>query len=277
MSVYVTSQSTVESEQGSLDNARIGWQTYARDASVVASSAAADHPADAAQRPNTFETWRPTALPATWRADLGQVRSVNYLGIAAHDLSTQGCTVRAQYSADDSTWSNASAVQSLAASPLNNSAVLLLFPAQSARYWRLLVDGAASPSVGLPSLGSIYVGAILTMQRPIYGGHTPLALSRETVLVQTLSRGGQFLGQGVQRSGFMTSVAFKHLTAAWVRSTLDPFVLAARQYPYFFAWRPSDFPEDVGYVWTDKDIRPSNMGVRDFMQANWSMRGHASD
>jgi len=58
-----------------------------------------------------------------------------------------------------------------------------------------------------------------------------------------------------------------------VRSDFDPFVRSARQYPFFFAWRPQTFPLEVGYVWVEEDIRPVNMGRNTFMQVGWEMQG----
>lgn len=270
MSVHVTNSATVVSETGSLDLPRIGFENLARDATISASSADDDFPADAAARPDTYEYWQPTALSAWWKADLGSVQTVNYVGIASHDLGSLSLGVTAQYSTDGLLWSDASDQ----AAPSDDSAILLLFPEQTARYWRILVDAVGSPSGDdMPSIGVIYLGSILAMPRPIYGGHAPITLSRETTLYQGLSRGGQFLGQSIRRSGFASKVSFRHLTASFVRSSLDPFIRAARKFPYFFAWRAGDWDDEVAYVWTPSDIRPANMGIRDFMEVGWELRG----
>lgn len=257
-------------QTGNLDHARIGYHNPARDLTATASSAADDFPADAPQRPDTYESWKPETMPAWWQVDFGETVVVDYLGIAAHELGTKGCTVTVQYSADASTWYDASD----AAAPTDDSPLLLLFSPQAARHWRILLEQAASPT-DAPEVGVIYLGRILTMPRPIYGGHAPITLARETVLHQSLSRGGHFLGQGFRRTGFVGQASYRHLTAAWYREHFDPFVLAARRYPYFFAWRPGTFADECAYVWTDEDIRPSNMGLRDFMAVSWPMRGFA--
>lgn len=269
MSVHITTQATVISETGALNLPRIGYSNLARNATVVASSEASGFPADAAQRPDTFEYWRPTTLSATWSADLGSAQTVNYVGIASHDLGTKGCTVRVQYSSDNAIWSNASDV----AAPDDDTQILLLFPEQSARYWRVFFNSASSPSGEVPTIGVIYVGEVLAMQEPIRGSYNPITLSRETVLHRSLSRGGQFLGSGIRRMGLTGSVSFQHLTAAWIRSDFDPFVESARQYPYFFAWNSEDFPDEVAYVWTPEDIAPQTMGFLSYMQVSWKMTG----
>jgi hypothetical protein len=101
-------------------------------------------------------------------------------------------------------------------------------------------------------------------------------MSRETVLGHQMSRGGHFLGSHFRRHGLSSAAQFQQLTAAWVRSMFDPFIKSARQYPYFFAWNPLEFPLEVGYVWTDKDIVPSYSGQLDLMDVSWSMQGTGS-
>lgn len=277
--IYVTTQATVESEQGSLDYPRIAYHNLARDADLLASSEADNYPADSVQSPDTFEYWRPTALPATLRFDLGASQAVspppntvNYLAIAAHNLGSKGCSVKVQYSTNGSNFTDASDV----ATPSDDSAILLLFPGRQERYIRLYVDGVVSPTE-IPTIGVVYLGNVLVMPRMLYGGHAPMTLNRDTVLYRAMSEGGQFLAQGIRRKGFSGSASFRYLSASWYRTYFDPFVESARQYPYFFAWRPSDYPSEMVYAWTDEDIRPSNMGIRDFMQVGWKMKGFGNE
>lgn len=250
-----------------LTHTRIGYQTYTRGATpaqVQASSTAVGAVADAPLRPDTVEYWEPQSLPATWRFDMGELRDVDYLGIAGHTIGSARCSVRVETSADGESW------QALAGDllPADNSALMFLDESRPARYVQMTLEGEQPPRVAV-----VYVGVALAMPRPIYGGHTPITLSRETVLHHSLSRGGQFLGQGYRRLGLTGSIAFRHLPASWYRAQFDPFVRAARRYPYFVAWRPATFPAEVAYVWTDRDIAPSNMGIRDLMDVSWNMKG----
>jgi hypothetical protein len=152
--------------------------------------------------------------------------------------------------------------------PAEDAPLMFLDALRTVRHLQLELTGS-----NVPRIAVVYLGKVLAMQRSIYGGHSPITLSRETLLKQPVSRGGQFLGQSYRRLGVSGSAAFRHLTAAWYRSNFDPFVKEARKQPYFFAWRPLTFPFEVGYVWTPDDIRPTNMGVRDFMEVSWNMTG----
>jgi hypothetical protein len=111
------------------------------------------------------------------------------------------------------------------------------------------------------------------MERHIYGGHAPVNLQRDTVLQQPLSRGGQFLGQTFRRLGVTGSAAFKNLTPSWYRDNIEPFVKEARRFPFFWAWQPEDFPEDVVYGWLEDDPKPAYMGDIPLMQVSFKIRG----
>jgi hypothetical protein len=280
MSVHIYQQATVLTEQGSLDLARILYTNHL-DAvrntpapSVSASTEASGFPADAVQRPDTYEFWKPTAISAWVRASFGSAKSFNAVGIAAHTLGSSACNVKAQHSANGSVWSDASDVFA----PSDDTAILLLFPQVSNSWFRLLIDSQQSPSGStMPTIGSIYVGNVLVMQRPVYSGVSPITLSRDTMLQRALSDGGQFVGQNIRRVGYKAALSFRHLTSAWYRANFDPFVEAARQYPFFCAWRPSDFPNENVYAWCTDDIAPSNMGIQSYMQVSFKIFGYGNE
>jgi hypothetical protein len=470
-----------------LTNARIGYQTWLRDLAATAitvSSESSNGPRDAPLRPDSAEYWQPAALPATWVADLGVSRTVDYIGVAGHTLGSLGCALRAMFSADSalpephlllpgstgnylstpdsaalsvisdltlvvgvamddwtpaaistlankwttsgnqrsymlqvltdgklrlswsangtavlsadssaavgatdgttrwlkstidvddgagnrvikfwtstdfgSTWvqlgttvttagvtsifdstaplvlggndvgatertagkifyatvapgvdgvvagkfdandatDGASAVSSgtgqtwtvatsgAPAARLNNDVIatggagyapaddaplMLLCPSKIGRYLQIKLTGASAPSIAV-----IYAGQQLAMSKAVSGPYAPLTLSRDTVLQQAMSRGGQFLGQTFRRNGQLGSAAFRNMDDAWVRTSFDPFIKSARRYPYFFAWNPSRFPSEVGYCWAPKDIQPKYTGVVSLMDVEWSMRG----
>ena len=252
-----------------LKNPRIGWQTYLRDLPLTAASASSVAPgsaADAPFRPDTWEFWQPSALPASWLVDLGAARQLDYVGIAGHTFGSSGCAALVETSADGVTWRTFSAG---AVSPADDAPLLFLDDVLTHRYVRVSLTGGAT----LPIMAVVYVGLILKMPRGIYGGHAPVPLNRETVLTRSLSNGGQFLGQGFRRHGVKGTANFRHLEAAWYRANFDPFVKSARQFPFFFGWRPAIYPTEIAYAWSPDDMHPSNMGVREFMQVALSMQG----
>lgn len=253
-----------------LRNSRIGYHTYTRDsASVVTASGETDEgPMDAPSRPDTSEFWLPPSTPAWWLLDMGSPQPISYVGIAGHQLGSKPHEVSCEVSDDASTWEQFSSE----VMPSDDSPIMFLDTEVTRRYCRVNFSGLTSPD-DPARVAVINVGVALAMPRSIYGGHKPLNLSRVTKLTHNMSKGGQFLGQAFIRNGVTGSASFRYLDPAWYRAQFDLFVQSARQYPYFFAWRPQDYPREVGYVWTDKDISGSNMGTREFMQVSWNMDG----
>jgi hypothetical protein len=249
---------------------RIGHQTYtqgALPADVTASTDQVSFPKDAPLRPGTYEFWQPTALPATWVLDFNGVKSIDYVGIAAHNLFTCAASVKVE------TQLGAGAYTLFAAdlAPGDNTPIMFVGDAVNCNRVRLTISGLGAK----PSLGVIYVGAALVMERPVSTPYTPISLARETTLKNTFSRSGQFLGQDFRRNGVVNDIAFSDLSAAFIRNSFNAFAKAARKFPYFCTWCPLYYPLEVGYVWTDKDIRPKYQGMRDMMQVSWNMVGAA--
>jgi len=243
-----------------LTHSRIGINSIGRTGAVSASSAAAGFPASAAANPLTYEFWKPTATPAWWRVDAGTAVTVDYVGIASHNLA--GSTVTVQRSDNNSTW-----VDVVSTTPTDNSPIMFLFAAVSARYWRVSVTGNSV------AIGVINIGKVLEMQRACFAGINPIDLTRRTTIRPNVSEGGQWLGRSIIRQGSGTSVSFRHLTYDWYRANFDPFVEQARSYPFFFAWRPEGYANSVGYVWTQGDIAPTTMGIKGFLEVGIDMEG----
>lgn len=242
-----------------LSRARIGYRTITRNAAVTASSAAAGFPASAIRHALTYERWMPTVAPATLTIDAGAAVSADYVGIAAHTIGSTGATVTISYSENGTSWA-----QVLQVTPANDNSIMALFEPVLARYWRLQIDRVAE-------IGVVYIGRALVMQRSMYGGHSPGTLSRQTEIEPSRSVTGQFLGRSIVRQGFATPYQWSNLTAAWYRANFDPFVESALRNPFFIAWRPDRFPDEVLYAWCNDDISPTNQGQRDLMQVGFSV------
>jgi hypothetical protein len=240
-------------------HARIGYQNLTYGTTPVASSSTPGHPAIAATYPTTYEFWQPSSLPATWSIDLVDPRIVDYVGIVG-DIEGAGLAIES--SEDGTTWA-----QIAAEDGITDRINMFLFEPRFARFFRVVVSGVAA------KIAVVYMGQALAMQRPIYQGHTPLNLSRETELSNNMSEGGQYLGRSIIRMGAKTSASWSHLRADWYRANFDPFVRAAITAPFFVAWRPAKFANELGFCWTDADISPSNTGPRDFMSVDMNFKG----
>ena len=259
----------------SLKNPRIGYDTCTRGASasqVTVSSERSDAPKDAPLRSSTYEYWQPLELPASWEIIFSDFCSVDYIGIVGN-LGSVRASLLAETTDGTLAGSPSEYVWTQFAQdiiPADDAPIMMLDDARSVRGVRLTVDGDGEA----PKIAVVYAGAVLAMVEPIRGGgHAPMTLKRETTLQQSLSRGGQFLDQSYRRLGEVGSASFEHLDAAWYRTYFDPFVKAARKYPFFFAWRPEQYTDEVSYAWADGDIRPQYEGSMDWMGVSFGMRG----
>jgi hypothetical protein len=213
----------------------------------------------------TYERWKPTAVTATWEYDHGSSVTCDYCCIGAHTLGTNGNSVQVQYWTG-SAWADLTAVTALS----SDMPVMAIFEPQAAQRWRISISGGTVPEVGV-----VKFGEALQMQRPLYGGHTPLDFSRNTVMRSNRSVTGEFLGRTKLRSTLSTSFAWQHLTRTWIDANWKSFQLAIEEDPFFIAWRPGGFSE-VGLCYTDESPIPSNMGIRDLMEVglNVTARGY---
>ena len=230
-----------------------------------ASSTATGHFVDAPNNSLTYEKWQPTSSSGQlWDQVFSPAVTADCCCIAAHNLGDSGSTIKIQY------YDGVSYVDLTAATAItDNMPIFIIFEEATTLGLRLLITAGTSA----PTLGVIKYGKSLQMPRPLYGGHAPLDLSRETTIRSSISETGEFLGRTKLREQFSTSIKWQHITADWMRANWKPLQQAVESEPFFIAWRPETFSE-VGYCQTDKSPTPSNMGIRDLMSVSMSIRGY---
>jgi len=238
------------------EHARIGYEDVVRTATVTATSYAPDFAPSNVTSAATYDRWRPTAVPADLGVEFDVPVIIDYVAIGAHNAGTAGATVEVYDSA----------VGLLASvTPEDNSPIVVHFDALTSTNITIRILG--SPV----EIGVVYAGRLLAMMRPIYGGHTPGILSADTGYQNNMSEAGQFLGRSIVRLGYQESFTWNNLDPAWYRDKFQPFVAAARARPFFIAWRPGTFQDEVLFGWTSDDIAPVNTGVRGLMSVNLSI------
>jgi len=252
-----------------LNHGRIGIKSFLTSANVSASSSKADFPITNLGNSFTAERWKPNVLNAnTWvKMTLPQQRSINYCGIAAHTLGTSNCGAILQASFDNIDFFNIAEIN-----PNTNASIMFNFPTISAAYWRVfIVDNGGGV---IPSIGGLNFGLAMIFERGIFAGHTPVNFSLKTKTLRNVTEGGQYVGASIISQGINGSISLKNITSKFMREQFRPFIILARTKPYFFAWRPFEYPLEVAFGWTNSDIRPTNMGVRDLMSVDFNYDGY---
>lgn len=246
----------------SLKNARIGYKNL-----LVSSNSAES---DLSLTPNTYERWRESgSMSATF--EFSSSSTIDFIGVAAHNLFTSGATLIRFNTAEiiggpytlqaDIPITSNSAIMHVLDSPIDNIIEVVI---------NITSSGGFSKEIGV-----IYVGQSLEMQQPIYGGHSPIALSAETEYQSTMSESGNFIGRTITSQGTESNFSWQHLTPSFYRDEFELFVQSAKTLPFFLKWRPDLFDETV-FGFTTADIKPQNMGGgHQLMSVNFNMRGHS--
>ena len=260
----------------SLKFPRFGYENRCREAICTVSSSTEETDAEDISVINglTWDFWQPTAVTGIIAVTFSEAITADYCGIAGHTLTETGNDVELQYwDADASPAAFVSLGSVLPGSETGNKTIMFLFDSVTTTIFRLIVNGGTTPT--MPVLGAVSIGAVLVSERKIYGGHSPITLSKTSTMRPQVSEGGKFLGRSIIREGASTNITLNNLTAPWVRSDFYPFMESARTYPFFFAWRPiSPYDDEVGYVWTDSDIVPKNSGKANLMDVSFSVQGY---
>jgi hypothetical protein len=210
--------------------------------SVAASSAQVNFPAAVADTPLTYSAWRPTAVPATWQIDAGEAVSVDYLGIAGHDMGMAGASAQVQYSTDGVSWTDASDPYL----PADTEPLLFLFASVSARYWRVRITGA------IPSIAVIQIGLAHALPRGMRTGYAPGPWNRDEEYSNTVSIGGQILGRTLRRRGTAQRIEVADVEQSWMRANYPELQRLLRTNGVFWAWSPEGSPDEVVYGMTER-------------------------
>jgi len=244
----------------------IGWRNIVTPEIVAADTEAAGYPASNLANVSTVEQWRSTDDAGEQFITIDASGTFDYVAIARHNFGSGQVSVRVDADVD-SVWTEV--VPEFL--PGSDAPLMMLF--ESGTYLglrvRLFADGVA------PRASVLYAGQVTRLQRRMYVGHTPLPYGRGARVTNARSESGDFLGRIVLTETLETAASLKNITPAWYRATLDPFIVASKEVPFFWGWRPSSYPDEVGYAWMTNDPKPSNQLANGMMSIDLQMAGVA--
>jgi hypothetical protein len=213
--------------------------------------------------------WRSTSLDEQYiTINAGLNAGIDYVGFANHNFGTGGIAYQVEGSDDGVDWT----LISDELIPDSDAPHVQKFPLAVHTMYRIRL----LPDVTLPRAAVIYLGKMLVLQRRIYVGHTPITMGRDTTFTTNRSESGHFLGRTIRRESRQSAVDLRNITPEWYRSYFDDFAEASRTRPFFWAWRPAQYPLEVGYVWTTDDIVPKNQRSNGMMQVGFKVQGIAA-
>jgi hypothetical protein len=245
----------------------IFWHNVVSDTNVSTDSEDPDFPVTNVANPSLGLKWKqdltdsPTAMPDTIIVDASGLGPINYVAIAGHNLSTAGATVAIEGDGNpsgDSPASTASPAQQewvTGFNPSTDAPLVIMFgevEAQAGDRGQVRIR-LQSPGTVAMEIAVLYVGYATPLEEGIQAEHTPLPLATVHDVFTGQTENGSFVGR-VQIGQWQESTAsIANMSTDWARDNLLPFLAAAAEYPFFWAWSPESYPEEVSYAWLSND------------------------
>ena len=277
MSVVISSSLTISdtiSGGGTItaDNPIIGYNNLVTTGNIMTTTEDDDFPAVNLANPATHLKWQAAAAsPLTDEyitIDAETAELCDYVGIAGHNFYSEQITVSVEIldtGSSPETWTEVIGEFI----PPNDGPLLMRFTPQAISQIRVKLQ----PGTAAARAAVVYMGALLVLQRRIYVGHTPMPYGRTLMTANPRSISGNFLGRIVLSEKTVTAIDLQNITPAWYRAYMEPFLIAAKEIPFFFAWRPSSYPYEVGYAWFSDDPKVVNARANGMMQITLSLEG----
>jgi hypothetical protein len=239
---------------------------------VTATSSAAGFPATNVANASTALRW--VSNPGSPSTDqyltvtITEVDPIDYLAVAVHNFGSGNIPVSVEGSTGGSPeWFELNAPRMLA----NDEPVIFRFTPQSLSGIRLRMQ----PGDADPFAAVLYVGKLLVSPRGTHQDHTPINLGKSVTAPIGVSEAGHFLGRIIISESRATTFALRQLTDAFYRTSMQPMVDAMKDTPVFFAWKPTEFPDDMGFVFVTNDPQPSRSFDTRTMSVEFQMMGVA--
>lgn len=226
-----------------------GYQNILESATLTPTSEAAGFPAENAIDYRLDDWWKPTASAAELVFDVGSAQSADYIGVAGHtigSLSNGGITV--SYSSDNFV-ADDNNVANYDSTVTTDAVVMRTFTSASARYWKIRFSYAGSA----PSIGHVSIGARYSPPVGMQAGHVMPKYGMKHKYVNSLSDNGLFVGRSLIRSEYETTIDLNLISAAQMRSDIDPLIAHVIAKPFFFLWDETNYPGEAAYCWLRDD------------------------
>lgn len=257
MSIIVSSAYALTlAAQENADYPIVGWNNLATTDTVSADQEDANYPVTNLANPATNLVWKSGSTADQYLTVLfGVEAEVDYIAMARHNLGTGLVAVTVQglpfggNPATDGDWDDLVAQNLLA----DDAPAIWRFAPTELIGVRLKLE----PDAAQPQAAVLYCGKLLVFERGVQPGHTPIPYARQRDIVAPRSQAGEFLGRVISGGSLVSAVNITKLTPAWYRSTLDPFFEVAAEQPFFWAWSPERYPDEVGYVWLSNQPMPN--------------------
>lgn len=245
------------------DHPIIGWDNIVTVDNISATSEATSYPVTNLANPATHLRWRATsAILQYLTVTTGSADDFDYVGIARHNLSSQNIAVSVE--ADDG-----GGFDELVAPAILPNDGPALFRWTAAPYTAIRLKLAAGDDVA--EIATMFVGKLTVLPRKLYQGFTQPTHGRMGKEVNAMAESGDYLGTIVTQQHVESKIPLTLVDPTYYRSYLDDFI-AARP-PFFIGWRPSTYPNEVGYMRLTNWPQPAPQSPHSLLSLSIEMAG----
>lgn len=239
------------------DNGVLGYHNLVTSSNITASDQNDSYPDVNMASPATYNRWvSDSDDEQTIEITLDYDGTVDYVAIARHNFSSGvqvAVAALTEITDSDGFFEYEDVVVPFI--PEDDSPILIRFTPQYTTSIRITLTPDTSI---LPTIGVVYVGKLLILPRRIYVGHTPITDGIDTRFYTNISESGEFLGRVITGENLTTGFNMQNIDPVWFRNNMRQFIRAAKELPFFWAWRPYSFPREVGYAWLTNNPKPNN-------------------
>ncbi len=235
------------------NNPWIGYDNLVTASNVAASSADEDFPVTNLANDSSYLKWKAEIVdPIVEQVltfTLNTEQEFDYIGFCGHNFGSSQSAVKIEAEYESGVWTELTQFI-----PADDRPVIVRFQKKSGLSVRATISAGSETA----ECAVVYIGTLLILTGRIYVGHSPITYARSTRVTNAKSENGEFLGRTVTSISYSSGFSAKNLVPLWVRRYLDPFLKVAGETPFFFAWRPGDYPFETAYCWLTNDPIPKN-------------------
>lgn len=249
----------------------IGWRNIVTASNLSAESTDPDFPASNLANPSTALPWKSLSVGEQHVTVLANsIDEIDYLAVARHNFGSAQVAVSLECATElDSDGSPDWFELSPALLPADDAPLLYRFNPISVIGLRLRLVPSETP----PTAAVLFAGKLLVLPRRLYVGHSPLNHNIAARTITSKSESGEYLGRVVISEIAEAQVNLQNIEPNWYRDHIAPFIRAAREQAFFFAWRPADYPTEVSYAWLLSDPAMRNQRPNGMVQVQFQLGG----
>jgi hypothetical protein len=94
----------------------------------------------------------------------------------------------------------------------------------------------------------LVVGEVMTAERGQWASATVPTFHQGIQVSNSISQNGSILGRSIKRIEKKGKIDLDHLSAAWVRSTWEPFSQHAARYAFIYQWNNRDYTDETAFA-----------------------------